>query len=221
MKSAPEKFIPASRTAPPGGPTFHGGARLVATALAAILAATSPGCKSTESFSLTQRLWAAPDIQGHYRPAADPRLEVFLHASGREALARYHELREKDASVRSRGLLLRAGAEQRSAAVRPDFASTTPPRTAAQLPLLAARAARVAEPHARWSPVPNEFFVNVPGWDSSPRQLPEYEDHKNPAGKILLTPFAVVGDAVIYGVLIGSVVGLFVLARSNGSIEIK
>lgn len=210
MKSVPENFLRANRLS-----------RLVAAALAAVLAATSIGCQTTAPICLTQRLWETPDLQGHYRPAPDPKLELFLRASGRELLARYDELRERDARVRSRGLLLRADVQERSASVRPCFVSPTPPRDATRLPVLAVGAPRVAEPHARWSTDTKEFFVNVPGWDSSARHLPEYEDHKNPAGKILLTPFAALGDAVIYSVLIGSIVGIMLWESGGGSIEVR
>ena len=211
----------ATKCQPARPATVRSATRILSLVLAAVLAATSMGCETTGPICLTQRLWETSDLQGHFRPAPDPRLEVFLHASGREALARYDELREKDARVRSRGLMLRADTQERPASVRPHFVSPTPPRGATKLPVLAAGATGVAEPHARWSTVTNEFFVNAPGWDSSARHLPEYEDHKNPAGKILLTPFAVVGDAVIYAVLIASLLGFTWWGSGGGSIEVR
>lgn len=189
-------------------------------ALLVPLLAGSFGCKSAGEISLTRRLWEDADVQVRYVPARNPGLKLFLAPSGQEIIVLYDEFRERDDTTRRRAYLLRPNGGSSSGNSPPRFVSARAPQGLAPIPVVP-YAATTPEggSYAQLSHRPGEFSLILPGWDRGPYFLPNYEDNAFPAGKVALTPFAVVGDVVVYSVIIASIAGIFYLyARAEGSV---
>ncbi len=151
----------------------------------------------------TSELWD----QKCCKPA--PEAELKLYRVGDDVMVQYNEVRERDDHLWRRNFLLNANKAALAAHRAPVFFDAKREQMAEPIPLfIPARTNVVDLPIYATSKLENgdPFFLVRNGTRSGPYGLPVYDDpHSVTAGKILLTPVAVAGDAAAAVVLRDSV----------------
>lgn len=159
----------------------------------AVLLAFAAGCATDDSIFLTQRLWQSGTFQHFNEPAPEPRVTIHRSAQPPDYLVAYDEVREKDGRIRRRAFYLKANLK-RIPPRRPAFVS---PAKSAGL-----------EPVSAGAIIADDGRMQLREADGTriDFSLPTYQTRGATALKILITPFAVTGDTII----VGSILGVFV-----------
>ncbi len=171
----------------------------LANVFLAALLMCSTGCKTVHEYSLTYKLWNNDDLNNYSEPAPDPKLALF-QSPDHELLVTYDEERENGGKVLRRAYYLKPNLELIAKNTKPNFVK---PGTAASLsPVQHSLTNRQA------------FMVVKDSTTEGPYKLPVYCESEGTAWKLGLTPFAVVGDTVMVGI-VASVVAMIMMCEGG------
>ncbi len=155
----------------------------------------------------TSALWDKKTFANHYRPDNPADLHLFYSTARKDILVQYNEWSDKDNKAQLRSYWLEPNILRVNRERKPHFtasmetkglmvisvAETPPNRPASAVPELSAVARR-----------DDTFFTLYSGNErGDPYKLPAYTGPSQRVKQVLLTPFAVIGDATIAGAIIG------------------
>jgi hypothetical protein len=162
------------------------------------------GCETVQKYSLTYRLWEDGELTSFSEPAPEPHLALFEATNRADVVVEYDALSEKHDAVRRRAYYLGANQERILAGKRPKWTKTPPPQEMTAIPV---RAAPFIGTDARpdrgpWAVMTRDnksfdFYTHAGAADSF--DLPVFRESSNLPTRVVLTPFAVAGDAVMVG----------------------
>jgi hypothetical protein len=188
--------------------------------LSAGLAAGLTGCEATHEYSLTYRLWNNSTFSQFNEPSTNGNVQVFQVARNGELLVTYDEISESNDHLRRRAFFLNANRARLEAGRKPRFVNPRKAADLAELPLVRVSANASNVPPA--SPVSPALSADgrrltLPDDNQKPATiaLPTYETAGGPVARVLVTPLAVTGDAVMVGVVLG-VVAAYAWAAGGG-----
>lgn len=165
----------------------------------ALLLICSTSCKTVHEYSLTYKLWNDDNLNNYSEPVPDPKLAIF-QTPNHELLITYDEERENSSKIKRRAYYLKPNLELIAQNKKPHFINTN------SIPL---------------SPLPhtltNRQFSVVRDVAEGPYRLPVYCERDGTVLKSVLTPFALVGDVVMVGVVAGFV-GLCMMCMGGGTL---
>lgn len=186
---------------------------LTAVSLGAALAWLT-GCQTFQHPMLTKKLWTDADLSEFNEPASPPQVKAFQASPAARFLITYDEYRERNGSTRRRAFYLPDNAAALASQVKPSFTNPTPGSGAVALPVVGASdpppSARL---YLRLSPDQKSISLVRDGEAQGPYRLPTYDDGTGTPVRVIITPFALVGDAVVFGSMLG-VCWLWVLAHT-------
>jgi hypothetical protein len=166
----------------------------------------------------TSALWSNRDYKG---PATEPDLALYESAASGDLLAVYKEVSDRNGKMRRRAYYLnefeRAGTSRKPSFVRPKQSQGLP-----SVPVFLAESGEAVTNEGLYAVVATnqvEFTVWSNNRKLSSYSLPEYPDGWDRTKKVILTPFAVLADAVIVASVVGFVAGMIYLG--NGSIPVN
>lgn len=165
------------------------------------MVATTTGCQSL----LTPRLWNSGDLQTFCEPAPKPNLKISRADAKADFLVEYDEVCEGSETIRRRAFFLEANLAAIQERRRPHFINM-PANPTTGISIGAADGKTNSDWYVSIGTDPAYFSIHSAGKVLGPYQLPVYDTGSGRAKKIALTPFALVGDAV----LVGSVLGLVI-----------
>ncbi len=188
--------------------------------LSAGLAAGLTGCEATHEYSLTYRLWDTSAFSQFNEPSMNGNVQVFQAAKNGELLVTYDEISESNDRVRRRAFFLNANRAKFEAGRKPHFVTPRKADDLDALPLVRASATATNVPPASLnSPVLSADGRRLTFFDEDQKPvtiaLPTYERAGGPVARVLVTPLAVTGDAVMVGVVLG-VVAAYAWAAGGG-----
>jgi hypothetical protein len=137
-------------------------------------------------------------------PANDAKLEVFILPS-RDVLVRYDELRERDGTTRQRAYLLSKNVDRIRRHEKPRFCN---PASIPDLQAVPVTNLSIVQPDlprvsAGYSSDRKTFeLIGIPGLDGT-YELPVYVENNGAVLRMALTPFAIAGDIVVVGAVVG------------------
>jgi len=189
--------------------------RLLLVAASLLLLAT--GCQTVENYSLTYRVWDNDSWCKFSDPAANPNLALFEATNNADVLVQYDAFSEKHSRVERHAYYLhpsqaRVDAEPKLEWVKPSAADGMKP-----IPVLPTQGALTNQPsglpaYAVVTKNGRGFTLYRPMEPESAFDLPFYAETSGTATRIMLTPFAVVGDTVMVGA-VAAVVGFLLWAQ--------
>ncbi|MDB6122702.1 MAG: hypothetical protein JWQ71_1695 [Pedosphaera sp.] len=173
------------------------------------------GCECARDYSLTGKLWENPQLINHRGPARDPHLKVFAGLDGKDVLVQYDEEQEKNTAIKRRAFFLLANRERVWAGKQPRFVS---PQTADKLQAIPLyQGTNVIRTNAAlqvaFLPEARQLRVITSEGELGTFGLPVYVDWHSTRNRVLLTPLAVTGDAIIVGSIVG-IIGAYCMASS-------
>jgi hypothetical protein len=180
-------------------------ARAADAFLFACLFGGATGCETGQQYSMTCRLWANDEFRNFHEPARCADMKLYQAPRGGDVLVVYNEANERNDSIRRRAYLLMANDAKVRAGRKPRFVN---PKTAGDLAPIPVVAAMVPGsitngPACAVAPVDGKAFtVFRGGWAQGPYELPVYAAHGSAAVRAFLTPIAVVGDTLVFGVFL-------------------
>jgi len=172
------------------------------------------GCETVEKYSLTYRLWDNEDLRKWSEPAPNPNLSLFQATNGADVLVQYDAFSEKHSTVKRRAYYLQPNDARIAAGKKPELVSLAVADGMKPIPLLPTQSDITNLPPERpaYAVVTKEergFTLYQPMASAVSFDLPIYAETSGTATRLVLTPFAVVGDTVMVGV-VATVVGFFV-----------
>jgi len=171
--------------------------------LACLLIMTS-GCKTCQEYSLTYKLWTASDTHNYHEPSADADLKLYQVPERMDVLVSYNEVNDKSDSTQRRAYFLYVNIERIKKNHKPRFVNPQKFNDAVPIPV----EQTVSEPsstnthasvYATTEATLKSFTLHTASGDQGPYDLPVYRFKSDVAWNTVLTPFAVVGDALIFG----------------------
>ena len=185
--------------------------------LAAGLLLLATGCQTVEKYSLTYRVWDNDSWCKFSDPATNPNLALFEATNNADVLVQYDAFSEKHSRVERHAYYLhpsqaRVDAEPKLELVKPSAADGMKP-----IPVLPTQGALTNQPsglpaYAVVTKNGRAFTLYRPMEPESAFDLPVYAETSGTATRIVLTPFAVVGDTVMVGA-VAAVVGFLLWAQ--------
>ena len=170
-------------------------------------------CQTVEDHSLTFRLWDNGELRKFSEPAPNPNLALFEATNHADVLVQYDAFSEKHSTVKRQAYYLQRNEARVAAGKKPKWVNlaaadgmkpvlvlptqnvhTNPP------PELPAYAVVTREGRA--------FTLYRPTESEATFDLPVYPETSGTPTRIVLTPFAVAGDAVMVGAVAAVVVFL-------------
>ena len=168
-------------------------------------AALFSGCETVRDISVTAKLWDTQDFSKTSSPATPANLAVSASDSNGKLLVRYDEYSEAGEKVRPRAYWLADNRERIRSGKPPHFVEIGP--GTGLHPLLACTNTvectnRATFATTAYSVAPNgrSFVLCRPGLVDGPFDLPVYNESNGTTTKVILTPLAVTGDAVMFGI---------------------
>ncbi len=162
------------------------------------LTVLSTGCETIEPYSLTRRLWDNSDLEKWSEPASSPKLALYEATEREDMLVRYEAYSEAHSCVKTQAYYLRESEPLIAAGKKPKFVQATSADRVKALPVLAAPVNASAEPPYCVLAADGRGF-DLYSSSNPPAQfdLPVYPENSGTTVRVLLTPFAVVGDTVM------------------------
>jgi hypothetical protein len=194
-------------------------ARIVAAAC--ITALLTTGCEEFQEVSLTHRVWSSDDFRRYSQPAPIPNLEVLDRADHQDLLVRYDAKSDSRGKIERRAYMLEPNRELIASGERPQFLSQVTTNGMSRVPVLTTNEAASSGLHCVVGyPERAEggvgFRVYREGMDRGAYALPVYTESAGTTERVLVTPLAVAGDAV----MVGSVVGIIAAVLwANGVVQ--
>ena len=168
------------------------------------------GCECIEKHSLTHHVWNNSSFQRFREPAPAPKIEVFADAEQKDFLVVYDEVRDTTEDLHRRAFFLGANQSRLAHQRKPSFID---PKLATILEVVPLNGNTNKFPFATFD---KKLSIHTEKGVIGPYDLPAYEGKSGMALRIVVSPFAVTGDAVIGALLVGSVFGLMI-AYGGGS----
>jgi alpha-D-ribose 1-methylphosphonate 5-phosphate C-P lyase len=167
------------------------------------------GCQGARDYSLTYHLWTNVEMRHLDEPAPNPRLQLAELEHADDILVQYDEVRENHGRIRRRAYLLGANAGRIDANKKPHFIDPTRISAPRAIPTGESLSfvANAGPGFSTFATVTNgsrDFTIYRPGREESIYALPVYEDRSSTGVRLALTPFAVVGDAALFGAIAGA-----------------
>jgi hypothetical protein len=194
--------------------------------LAVALSPLMTGCEVVNQYSFTHKLWSDTALINHYEPAQPAHLKLFQDRHKSDVLVQYDESREKNGAVRPRAFFLRPNLEKLAEGGKPHFVKPSEAEELQIIPVvshsstnaasIAAGAPGAEALHAEVSADGTRFTLFSGDQEIGAYDLPVYVDPSSHTTKILVTPFALVGDAVLIGAF-GAVLMIIGLAHTGFS----
>ena len=177
------------------------------------------GCQTVERYSLTYRLWDNEDLRKWSEPAPNPNLALFETTNRTAVLVQYDALSEKRSTVLRRTFYLYPNQARIASATKPKWVKPSLADGMKPIAVLPAQSAATNRPpalsaYAVVSKEAREFTLYWPRELKETFALPVYAETSGTPTRVLLTPFAVAGDAVLVGVVAG-VVGFLMWIESG------
>lgn len=191
--------------------------RYICYALAGALFPGLMGCETARDYSLTYKLWNNGEMRRFYEPAQNARLELFHDPAHADVLAAYDEAHETRSAIRRRAYLVNQNRSRVEAGRKPEFIKPESAIGLRPIPLLAAVSRGPitnAIVQAMVATNGQGFTLNGDAFGGQTYQLPVYQDQTGLAGRVLLSPLAVTGDAVMVGLVTG-VVAVWLYAQAH------
>lgn len=182
--------------------------------VAAGLLLLGTGCETVEKYSLTYRVWDIGDWRKFSEPAPNPNLALFEATNRADVLVQYDALSEKHSTVKRRAYYLQQNEARISAGKKPKWVNASVAEGMNPIPLLPTPAdnSNLTPGLPAYAVVTKEeraFTLYRPKESEATSELPVYAETSGTPTRIVLAPFAVVGDIVMVG-LVATVVGFFV-----------
>jgi hypothetical protein len=177
------------------------------------------GCESVQEYSLTYKVWSTDDFRRWSEPAPDPSLAIFETPDHAQLLVAYDAYSEKHSAVKRRAYYLQPNQARIDAGKAPKFVPPTASTGMRPLPVFEARALGTNPPpnltnYAVLAESGRAFTLQPQAKPVAPLPLPVYPEASGTAVRVALTPFAVVGDTVMVG-LVASFVALVMACESG------
>ena len=169
--------------------------------IASLLVGTA-GCETCQRYSFTSKLWTNDEMRAFHEPTADAGLKLYHAPDQRDVLVLYTEANEKNDSTRQRAYFLFANADKVRAGCKPRFLNPHNAGLLEPIPMVQDTSSGFATSppiYALAATNGHSFTLHMPGSDQGPYDLPVYAGKGSIAVRTILTPFALVGDAVIFG----------------------
>lgn len=165
----------------------------------------------------TAALWERDRFARYHQPATPPNLQLFHSVEADDVLVLYDEKREGSRKRTPRAYWLRGDGEPAGNPYRPHFVPVKEARPLAPIPLLdlTNNAPSPAGFHAIAGADGRDFVLYSGDEEIGCFELPAYMDAGGHAKQVLLTPFAVIVDAVVVAVVVAIIVGPYFLADSD------
>lgn len=185
--------------------------------LAGVLVGLVCGCETVRDCSLTCKLWDG-EVRSYCEPLADPALALYDAASKNDVLVQYNAVSDRLEGVRRRSYFLEANRARIQAGKAPHFVHRKPRANWPAIPVN-------GRPALVGGAIATNMYAQVSGrsftlyrQDQLPETcpLPDYRDDHQLLMRAALTPFAVTGDAIMAGTVIGVFAGYCYL-QSGGS----
>jgi hypothetical protein len=177
------------------------------------------GCEMVEKHSLTYRLWDNGDLRKWSEPAPNPNLAIFEATNGTDLLVQYDARSEKRSAVKRRAYYLLQNEARIVAGKKPKLVSLAVADGMKPIAVLPTQVPVTNLPPglAAYAVVTKEergFTLYRPPQPAAIFDLPVYAETSGTPTRIVLTPFAVVGDTVMVGV-VAAVVGSYLWAQGG------
>jgi len=174
-----------------------------------VLVVLAAGCETAREYSFTYKVWDK-GRRPICRPAPEPQLAVFVAPTNREVLAAYDALSEREEKVERRAYFVAANEGLIMARKPPGFAELALTNNLSSVPLVATTNAVTNTGNVARYPAGTDygpgFELYRNGRSEGTHPLPVYfEESVGTAGRVALTPLAVLGDTL----LVAGVVGTF------------
>ena len=177
------------------------------------------GCETVEEYSLTYRLWDNGDLSKYNEPAPNPHLALLEPTNRADVLVQYDALGEKHTEITRRSYYLWPNQARIAAGKKPRWVKPTAKGGTKAIPVISYEAASTNPPpeqmtYAVTTQEGRGFSLYRPTEPKETFDLPVYAETHGTAIRMVLTPFAVVGDTVMAcGVI--AVVGLYLWLQSG------
>jgi hypothetical protein len=174
--------------------------------LAGVLVALVCGCETVRDYSLTCRLWDG-EVRSYCEPLSNPDLALYDAASKKDVLVQYNSISDRQEGIRRRAYFLEANRARIQAGKAPHFVHRKPRPGWPAIPV-SGQPAPVGDSvstniHARMSGKSFTLYRQDQLPETCP--LPDYRDDHQVLMRAALTPFAVTGDAIMAGTVVGLV----------------
>lgn len=177
------------------------------------------GCESIEKYSLTSRLWRSGDFLKTNEPAKDPRVALFRSPDVKSVLVVYDAYSDRRDQVRRQAYFLSGDPDSGHGRHKPRMVD---PGEGVGMLAIAFKPAANGTPgagesrgiYATMAEGGHGFVLHGGGFPQKPYSLPVYIETSGRAVQVLLTPFAVAGDAVMAGGVV-AFGGFIVMARTG------
>jgi len=185
--------------------------------VAAVLLLLVTGCETVEKYSLTYRVWDNDDWRKFSEPAPDPNLALFEGTTRADLLVQYDALSEKHSTVKRRAYYLHPNQERIAAGTKPKWVKPSVAdgmKPIAVLPM-GGTVTNLPPELPAYGVVSKEgrgFTLYCPTESEATFDLPVYAETSGTPTRIMLTPFAVAGDAVMVAAA-ATVVGFLLWAQ--------
>ena len=185
--------------------------------LAASLLLLATGCQTVENYSLTYRLWNNDGWCKFSDPATNPNLALFEATNHADVLVQYDAFSEKHSRFERHAYYLHPSQTRVDAGPKPELVKPPAVDGMKPIPVLPTQGALTNQPsglpaHAVVTKNGRGFTLYRPMEPESAFDLPVYAETSGTATRIVLTPFAVAGDAVMVGA-VAAVVGFLLWAQ--------
>jgi hypothetical protein len=165
----------------------------------------------------TAALWESDRFARYHPPATPSNLQLFHSAEADDVLVRYDEKREGSRKRTPRAYWLRGDGEPASNPYKPHFVPVQHARALDSIPLFDSTNSTPPPSgyHAIVGANGRDFVLYSGAEEVGCFELPAYMDAGGHAKQVLLTPFAVIVDAVVVAVVAAIIVGPYFLADSD------
>lgn len=174
-----------------------------------VLVCSLCGCETAQEYSLTHKLWDK-GMDPSSRPALEPKLELFSSQS--DLLVTYDAFDERADRTLRRAYFAGPNESRIIKRQKPFFVDVTLATNMTAVPIISGTAAVTNAGLLARSPVNTDygpgFELYRDGRSEGVHPLPAYNDRMGTASRIVLTPFAVAGDTVMVGLVVGAVAAI-------------
>ncbi|GEM_PF-925149 len=179
------------------------------------------GCETVERYSLTYKLWNDGDFRNYCQPAPKPNLALFSDAFDGDVLVEYDALSDKHSAIERRAYFLEANRSRVGAGRKPKFVDLAMASGMKPIPVLDCGSAITNSlPWFACYPFKAEggpgFKLHRMNGAESIYELPVYLESFGTPTRVVLTPFAVLGDTVMAGAVASAMA--FLVWVSGGAI---
>lgn len=190
----------------------------VPTAVAGLALLVS-GCETVEDCSLTGKVWSTHEFSKWNEPEPSPRLALYETPDHSQLLVVYDAHSEKHSAVKRRAYYLQSNEARIAERKEPAFVDPAAAEGLVPIPVFEARTLCTNLPsgftnYAVVSESGRSFTLHPQATPLGACELPVYRETSNTALRVGLTPFAVVGDVVMVGV-VASVAALIIACESG------